>query len=691
MLQHTFCHLPGISLKKEQSFWQSGVTTWDDLEHALKPQLALFADKSKVLTEIDLSRQAFEDKNVSFFAVRLPRPEHYRIACSLPDSMLFLDIETTGLSRYYDHITLVGVSKGSRYKVFLRDADPTELFEWLRESSVVVTFNGSLFDLPFLREQYRNLPVPPVHIDLRFLARRAGLSGGQKELETRLKIKRPKSIEHMKGEAAPILWHRFRRGDPEALRRLIEYNHADIEGMKRIIDIVVPRLIRKAHFPKHVRKTLEVRATFSETNWNEINDLIAKASTYVSSKQHIARLTIDDLIRTDQEPRLRVVGIDLTGSETRPSGWCLLDGKDVITAQVHTDEDLISRTLAAKPNLVSIDSPLSLPKGRTSVDDDNHNAGIMRYCERLLKKRGVNVYPALIPSMKRLTARGISLANSLRLHGLPVIESYPGAAQDIMNIPRKRAGIEFLEMGLAEFGVAGPFLKAPVSHDELDAITSAIVGAFFWSGKFERLGEDEYSDEALIIPDPKVDATSWQNKLVVGISGPLAAGKTTAARALERQGMTYARYSQVIEQLVRADGLIPSRDALQGHGQRAHEKLGQRWLGRRLIEQLPKTSNLVIDGLRFPEDRAFLAELFGMGFVHVHIEAPAYERRARYISRAGSIEEFEKAEVHNVESQIGRLQTLADIQLENNRDQESFLQSLRVELDKRPSFKCQYR
>src|SRR5688572_7339903 len=111
MLQHTFCHLPGISLKKEQSFWKEGVVTWDDLELALRPQLTLFVDKgsqSRVLQEIDLSRRAFEDKDASFFAIRLPKPEQYRIACALPESMLFLDIETTGLSRYYDYITLVG-------------------------------------------------------------------------------------------------------------------------------------------------------------------------------------------------------------------------------------------------------------------------------------------------------------------------------------------------------------------------------------------------------------------------------------------------------------------------------------------------------------------------------------------------------------------------------------------------------
>ena len=61
------------------------------------------------------------------------------------------------------------------------------------------------------------------------------------------------------------------------------------------------------------------------------------------------------------------------------------------------------------------------------------------------------------------------LAERFRSLGIPVIESYPGAAQDIMGIPRKGAGVEYLRQGLADFGVRGSFVDNTVSHDELDA------------------------------------------------------------------------------------------------------------------------------------------------------------------------------------------------------------------------------
>ena len=79
------------------------------------------------------------------------------------------------------------------------------------------------------------------------------------------------------------------------------------------------------------------------------------------------------------------------------------------------------------------------------------------------------------------------MAARLRAQGIPVIECYPGAAQDIMGIPRKGAGEAWLKQGLAEFGMTGNFLRDDVRHDELDAVTCAIVGSFFLAGKSEAI------------------------------------------------------------------------------------------------------------------------------------------------------------------------------------------------------------
>lgn len=141
------------------------------------------------------------------------------------------------------------------------------------------------------------------------------------------------------------------------------------------------------------------------------------------------RLTLAHLC--DEDERLHnttIVGIDLTGSERRKSGWAEVTGPNLTMGLLRSDAELTENTLATEPYLVSIDSPLSLPAGRVSEFDDDPGRseyGIVREAERQLRKRGVHVYPALLPSMQRLTQRGVELATRLRKRGIPVIESYP--------------------------------------------------------------------------------------------------------------------------------------------------------------------------------------------------------------------------------------------------------------------------
>jgi uncharacterized protein YprB with RNaseH-like and TPR domain/predicted nuclease with RNAse H fold/dephospho-CoA kinase len=655
----------GVSAAREQALWRAGVETWDDFERFVSPQASLLLDdpiaQSPAIREIHICRSALAIRDTAFFADRLDRSEHYRIAMSFPEDCLFLDIETTGLSRYYDQITVIGWRIAGRHGFHVQGQPDSEFRAALANAKCVVTFNGTLFDIPFIKEAQTDLSFPPVHVDLRFLAKRVGLTGGQKQIETTIGVDRSKAIHGMSGEFAPVLWHRYVSGDLSALQTLLEYNLADIDGLVSIFEHVTTKLAAERRLPV----TSDALATVyqrlrSPTSSSGLQELRHHLIPYPRTEEKPLR--IEDIVFVDRSPRLKVVGIDLTGSEERATGWCLLNGREAITARVHTDEELIALTLRERPHIVSIDSPLSLPEGRIRVDDSDPGRdkfGIMRYSERVLKRRGVNVYPALLPSMQRLTARGIELAGKFRKLGLPVIESYPGAAQDIMRIPRKRKGLEYLEQGLASFGVSGVYVKGGVSHDELDAITSAVVGVFFWASMMERLGPDPLEDEGLVIPDLRVDAVEARNRLVIGVSGALGAGKTTGARFLERLGYRYCRYSEVIERLVAAKKRKYTRSDLQTEGERINLRKGQRWLGRELMRPLLKEKFLVVDGLRFPEDHAFLTEVFGSQFLHIHVVAPRSVRRRRFAKREGGVALFDRQEQHMVESQFESMETLA--------------------------------
>ena len=85
---------------------------------------------------------------------------------------------------------------------------------------------------------------------------------------------------------------------------------------------------------------------------------------------------------------------------------------------------------------------------------------------------------------------------------LKVIESYPGSIQDILGMPRKQAGVEKLRRALVDYGVKGDINKDEITHDELDSITSALVGKMFLEENYLAIGDPE---EGLMIL-PKVQS-----------------------------------------------------------------------------------------------------------------------------------------------------------------------------------------
>lgn len=576
-----------------------------------------------------------------------------------PGRVLFLDIETTGLSHFYDEITIVGWSIGGKSGTFIKGQEPSELSQAAQFAVAVVTFNGIRFDQRFLKQEFPHISLPEAHIDLMYLCRRVGLTGGQKAIETTLGLNFREDLEGVDGFAAVLLWHQYLRGDLQALKRLIAYNRADIAAMGGLMDHALGLL---GYEPDLIGQAVKF------VDWSNPKDRHRLPKGLKKPAVELAKApTFRELFKGHRAEASRIVGIDLTGSEARPTGWCLLEGCRAKTETISTDDDLIARTMAASPDLVSIDSPLCLPYGRETVFDDDptrDEIGIMRFCERELKRRGVNVYPCLLPSMQKLTARGIRLASIFRSHGLPVIESYPGAAQDVMRIPRKGAGEEWLKLGLKNFGIRGKYATSKVTHDELDAITSALVGTFHLAGLSEELGT--VNEPPLIIPRLEMSRTPH----VIGVSGPIAAGKTTLAEILQTQGYAYTRFSLVIDDILKERNLSLDRHHRQLVGSEINRDGRQRELAERTISRVAGAAAVVVDGLRFPDDHAFLKEKFGFRFHHIHVSAPYEVRRERYAERldlppleAGKA--FDEANASEVERMVPSLEHLANETLFN--------------------------
>jgi uncharacterized protein YprB with RNaseH-like and TPR domain/predicted nuclease with RNAse H fold len=452
------------------------------------------------LDVLDQSDRAFEEEDLGFFVARLKPRDHWRIVMPRLPRALYLDIETTGLSFEHNYVTVIGVLYEGTFHQWVWPQRLDGFQELLQVAQVVVTFNGARFDLPFLQARIPGIGQPRAHIDLLPLARAMGARGGQKSVEEQLRLRRASAVRSVDGAEAVTLWSRTLYGDASAYRKLLLYNQQDVVMLPRIASRVCEELA----------KDIAVRHPRPRARRPTAVSVGAKPFTHeqLSSEWRSRRATLGHLerllaVRLGRPPV--VVGIDLRGKSHNPTGWARCEGGSVDTRLVHEDDQILDLTRSARPDVVSIDAPLSLPRGRRTVTDDSpcrEEGGIVRDIERVLWSRRIPVYPALIRHMQGLTERGIRLARQLDAFGISVIESYPGAAQDILGIPRKRVDTDLLRQGLEDFGFV---LRGGESHDELDAVTSSLVGYFYLAHQHESIGSP---DEGFLIV-PTWNGGSW--------------------------------------------------------------------------------------------------------------------------------------------------------------------------------------
>jgi len=201
---------------------------------------------------------------------------------------------------------------------------------------------------------------------------------------------------------------------------------------------------------------------------------------------------------------MKVVGVDLAGVEKNKTGFAILSSNlHVTTLNLHSDREIVSTISDVKPILVAIDAPLGLPRGRCCLENGCSCAkfGLVRDAERELRKMGIKVFSCGLPSMRTLTMRGIRLYKTLTEAGFQVIETYPGAAQDILGMTRKGKGLSKLRKALVRYGIKGEVRKPGITHHELDAVTAALVGKLFLEGKTVAVGSQD--EQQIVIPAPK--------------------------------------------------------------------------------------------------------------------------------------------------------------------------------------------
>jgi uncharacterized protein len=239
MLERTFQVIPGVGPWREKDLWARGIQTWDDFP-TVGTVLGQKLDEG-ARRRLALAREALARRDLKALAAMVPQREHWRLYPEFQHDAVYFDIETDGAT---DQVpTVVALFDDAGLHVFIQGRNMDALPEALAQRRLWVTFNGSCFDVPVLRNYFgSSFPQPDAHIDLRFVCRRLGLGGGLKDIEDKLGLGRPPHMKGVNGWDAVLLWRAYlARGDVEALRFLVEYNLYDSFQLRSLMDLMYNR------------------------------------------------------------------------------------------------------------------------------------------------------------------------------------------------------------------------------------------------------------------------------------------------------------------------------------------------------------------------------------------------------------------------------------------------------------------
>jgi len=182
----------------------------------------------------------------------------------LPDHSLFLDIETTGFQRTSTFLTIIGLAWQDKDIIIIeqwlnetgQQEEPLLLLElehfltkWNREHGILpklIHYNGTTFDLPYLKSKYEQYHLPSsllecTSLDLYHLAKKyrhfLSLDGiKQKNLEECFGLFREDKLSGQ--ELVESYLNSIKHQDPQLLEAYLLHNKEDMEGMVFLQNLV---------------------------------------------------------------------------------------------------------------------------------------------------------------------------------------------------------------------------------------------------------------------------------------------------------------------------------------------------------------------------------------------------------------------------------------------------------------------
>jgi uncharacterized protein len=232
MLTSTFCHTPGIGLKSEKQLWDSGIRDWDGFFLEYRRRSAI-PKKEIIRNTLESSLDHLENNNPLYFQENLPAQLHWRLFSEFREKAAYVDIETTGLD-FENEITTIALYDGKRIRYYVNGRNLDAFADDILDYPVIISYNGKCFDVPFL-ERYFRIKMKQAHIDLRYVLKSLGFSGGLKGCEVQMGIDRG-DLKGVDGFFAVLLWQDYvRHHNEKALETLLAYNIEDVVNLETLM------------------------------------------------------------------------------------------------------------------------------------------------------------------------------------------------------------------------------------------------------------------------------------------------------------------------------------------------------------------------------------------------------------------------------------------------------------------------
>lgn len=230
MLNSTFIHIPSIGKITEEKIWNNGINTADQFINA---PIDFIAPKTCEKIKRFLTDSHPDDPH--HFYDGLPSSEQWRIFKRFQKTTAYIDIETTGLEFYNSKITTIALYDGKNIKYYVNGKNLDDFKKDIFDYNVIVTYNGKTFDVPFI-ESFFNIEISHCHLDLRYILKSLGYSGGLKSCEKQLGIGRGDELADVDGFMAVLIWNHYqRRNDQKALETLLAYNIEDVLNLEYLM------------------------------------------------------------------------------------------------------------------------------------------------------------------------------------------------------------------------------------------------------------------------------------------------------------------------------------------------------------------------------------------------------------------------------------------------------------------------